>query len=147
METIVINSQNGFGPFIRICRRTETVNMSKGGFLFPAAKFLPSIIEEFEKDFLEPLSFPSKDYQEMIKQVALIHAELLFIHPFREGKGRTARLFVDLIALKSGFERFNFEKIDEKKMADYIAAVQSAADKNYEPMITLFKSLRNQDYF
>jgi cell filamentation protein len=121
--------------------------MSKGGFLFPAAKFLPSIIEEFEKDFLEPLSFPSKDYQEMIKQVALIHAELLFIHPFREGKGRTARLFVDLIALKSGFERFNFEKIDEKKMADYIAAVQSAADKNYEPMITLFKSLRNQDYF
>jgi hypothetical protein len=47
-----------------------------------------------------------------------------------------------LIALKSGFKRFNFGKITEKRMPEYIKAVQAAADKNYEPMITLFKSLK-----
>ena len=118
------------------------VNLSKGDFMFPAAKFLQSAANEFEKTFLESLPDSFENYKHLVKHLAPLHAELLFIHPFREGNGRTARLFVDLIALKSGFERFNFEKIDEKKMPDYIAAVQSAADKNYDPMTTLFKSLK-----
>ena len=117
------------------------VNLSKGGFMFPAAKFLPSAVEEFEKEFLALLPDKIEDYNKLIEYVAPLHAELLFIHPFRDGNGRTARLFVDLIALKSGFERFNFENITEKRMPEYIKAVQAAADKNYEPMITLFRSL------
>lgn len=83
----------------------------------------------------------------MINHVAPLHAELLFIHPFREGNGLTARLFADLIALKSGFDRFIFEKITEKRMPKYITAVQSAADKNYEPMIQLFRSLKKLNLF
>lgn len=90
---------------------------------------------------LNPLPDLFKDYQDLIEHVAPLHAELLFIHPFREGNGRTARLFSDLIALKRGFHRFNFEKITEKKMPEYIAAVQAAAEKNYKPMINLFRSL------
>lgn len=134
--------KTALGHLYEFAGELRQVNMSKGGFLFPAAKFLPSVIVEFEKEFLEPLSLSSKDYQELIMQVAPIHAELLFIHPFREGNGRSIRLFVDLIALKSGFERFNFEKITEKIMPEYIKAVQAASDINYEPMITLFKNLK-----
>ena len=119
------------------------VNLSKGGFMFPAARFLPSAVKEFEKEILEPLPDTFEDYEHLIEHVAPVHAELLFIHPFREGNGRTARIFVDLIALKSRFDRFNFEKITEKRMPEYIAAVQAAADKNYEPMIQLFRSLKN----
>lgn len=78
----------------------------------------------------------------MINYVAPIHAEILFIQPFREGNGRTARLLADLITLKSGFDRFNFEMITEKRMPEYITAVQAAADKNYSPMIQLFRSLK-----
>lgn len=118
------------------------VNLSKGGFLFPAARFLPSIVEEFDKGFLKPLPDTFADYEHLIEHVAPLHVELLFIHPFREGNGRTARLFADLIALKSGFERFSFEKITKKKMPVYISAVQAAADKNYDPMIQLFRSLK-----
>lgn len=110
--------------------------------MFPAAKFLSSAVEEFEKEFLKPLPDSFENYEELIEHVAPLHAELLFIHPFREGNGRTARLFVDLIAMKSGFERFNFEKITEKSMPEYIAAVQAAPDKNYEPMIQIFRSLK-----
>lgn len=133
--------KTAMGHLYEFAGKFRQVNISKGGFLFPAAKFLPTIIEEFEEEFLKTLSLSSENYQELIKQLAPLHSELLFIHPFREGNGRTARLFVDLIALKSGFKRFNFEKIGEKKMPEYIKAVQAAADKNYEPMILLFRSL------
>jgi len=76
------------------------------------------------------LPVPFEDYEHLVEQMAPLHAEFLFIHPFREGNGFT-RLCVDLIAVKSGFDRFNFKKMDEKKMPDYITAVQSAAYKNY----------------
>lgn len=107
--------KTAMGHLYEFAGKFRQVNISKGGFLFPAAKFLPTIIEEFEEEFLKTLSLSSENYQELIKQLAPLHSELLFIHPSREGNGRTARLFVDLIALKSGFKRFNFEKIGEKK--------------------------------
>lgn len=134
--------KTAFSHLYEFAGQLRQVNISKGGFMFPAAKFLPTAVEEFEIEFLKPLTDSFEDYEELIKHVAPLHAEFLFIHPFREGNGRTARLFVDLIAMKNGFERFNFEKITEKSMPEYIAAVQAAPDKNYEPMIQLFRSLK-----
>lgn len=117
------------------------VNMSKGGFAFPTAIFLSENIQEFETEFLNNLPKRLEGYEDLVKHVAPIHAELLFIHPFREGNGRTARLFADLIAAKFDFDKFKFEKITEKKMPEYIQAVQSATEKNYQPMIQLFRML------
>jgi cell filamentation protein len=115
--------------------------MSKGGFTFPTAKFLPTIIQEFETEFLNDLPKQIESYDELVQYVAPMHAELLFIHPFREGNGRTARLFADLIAVNFDFSKFKFEKITKKKMPEYIKAIQSAAEKNYQPMIQLFRML------
>ena len=108
----------------------RTVNMSKGGFAFPTAKFLPDTVQEFEKEFMDGEPDQVSSYEELIKIIAPIHAELLFIHPFREGNGRTARLFADLMAQKMGFNTFNFEEIPEERMPNYIKAVQAAAEKN-----------------
>ena len=80
---------------------------------------------------------------ELIELTAPAHAEFLFIHPFREGNGRTARLFSNLVALKHGYERFHFDKIKESRMNEYIKAVQSAAYKKYEPMKKLFRDLES----
>ncbi len=134
--------KTAFEHLYEFAGQLRQVNISKGGFMFAAAKFLPSAVEEFEKEFMSPLPDKIEDYGKLIEHVAPLHAELLFIHPFREGNGRTARFFADLIALKSGFDRFKFEKITEKRMPEYITAVQAAADKNYEPMIQLFRSLK-----
>jgi len=141
-ELLASIHKTALGHLFEFAGELRQVNLSKGGFMFPAAKFLQSAVNEFEVKFLKSLPDSFEDYKHLAEHIAPIHAELLFIHPFREGNGRTARLFVDLIALKNGFERFNFEKVDEKKMSDYIAAVQSAAYKNYKPMTTLFKSLK-----
>lgn len=141
-ELISSIHKTAFSHLYEFAGELRQVNISKGGFMFPAAKFLPSAVEEFEKEFLDPLPDSFKDYEHLIKHVGPLHAELLFIHPFREGNGRTSRLLADLIGLNRGFDRFNFEKITEKSMPEYIASVQAAAEKNYEPMIQLFRSLK-----
>jgi cell filamentation protein len=105
------------------------------------AQHLDSAINQFELDFLKSVPRQITDLETLISITARIHAEILFIHPFREGNGRTARLFVNLIALKKGFDRFNFECILDNRMSDYIFGVQAAADQNYDPMTQLFKNL------
>ncbi|MCH8559074.1 MAG: Fic family protein, partial [Balneolia bacterium] len=113
--------KTAFDHLYEFAGELRQVNLSKSGFMFPAAKFLPSSVQEFEKAFLKSLPDSFENYELLIEACAPLHAELLFIHPFREGNGRTARLFVDLVALKNGFERFDFGKLDELKMPDYIA--------------------------
>ncbi|MEX0680735.1 MAG: Fic family protein [Balneolales bacterium] len=111
------------------------------GFLFPAAQHLDNAIESYEQEFLKTIPKIISTETELIEIAAPIHAELLFIHPFREGNGRTARLFSNLVALKHGFDRFHFDVIKESRMPEYIKAVQLAAEKNYDPMKKLFRDL------
>lgn len=130
-----------FNHLYEFAGELRTVNMSKGGFTFPTAKFLPEIIHEFEVKFLGANLKLLDSYEELIQLAAPIHSELLFFHPFREGNGRTARLFADLMAIKTGFEKFNFENITEERMPEYIKAVQFATAKDDQPMIDLFRKL------
>ena len=122
------------GHLYSFAGKYRTVNMSKGGFLFPAAKFISQNMDNFENEIL--LSLPDKyeSNQSLIKDIAKVHGEFLFIHPFREGNGRTARVLANLMVRKQGYKGLNFEKITEKVFPEYVIAVQSVADKNYEPM-------------
>jgi cell filamentation protein len=140
-ELISSIHKTAFSHLYKFAGELRQVNLSKGGFMFPAAKFLPTAVKNFEKEFLNPIPNAFSSYEELVEQLAPMHAELLFIHPFREGNGRTARLFANILALKRGFERFNFDEITNKRMPEYIQAVQKAADRDYQPMIEIFKSL------
>jgi len=110
------------------------VNMAKGGFMFPTARFLPQIMDDFEKRFLSPLPNIYNSEEELIKDIAKVHAELLYIHPFREGNGRTARVLANLMAAKQGHDFLDLNKILENKFESYIKAVQAAANEDYVPM-------------
>lgn len=117
------------------------VNMTKGGFLFPTAKFLPTILHQFEEKVLKPLPNIYSDKETLINDIAKIHAELLFIHPFREANGRVARVLANLMAVKQGYDFLGFYKITQRQFQQYIHAVQSAADENYEPMRKIIRSI------
>ena len=56
--------------------------------------------------------------QELIIDIAKVHAELLLIHPFREGNGRTARILANLMSRKAGYGFLKFEKIDNHQFND-----------------------------
>ena len=70
-----------------------------------------------------------------------MHGELLFIHPFREGNGRTARLLANLMLEQQDHERLRWEMIDEAGFPRYVAAVQQSGLGNYKPMQALMRSL------
>ena len=110
------------------------VNLSKGGFAFPASSFLPETMIGFENEILLKLSNKYNSKEELVKDIAKAHAELLFIHPFREGNGRTARILANLMSRKQGYNALKFELITEKEFDNYVLAVQSSADKNYAKM-------------
>jgi cell filamentation protein len=124
----------GLGHLYSFAGKYRDVNISKGGFPFAAARFLPSSMELFENEILLKLPNQYDNKGELIKDIAMVHGELLFIHPFREGNGRTARILANLMARKQGFGSLMFEKIGEKEFELYVAAVQSAANKDYEKM-------------
>lgn len=63
---------------------------------------------------------------------AIAHHEMVKIHPFKDGNGRTARLLLNLILLKSGFPICNIRR-DERP--DYYNALSLADEGEYEPII------------
>ena len=117
----------------------RTVNMSKGGFLFPSAQFIPQNMITFEKEILNKLPNRYNDDEKLIDDVAKVHGELLFIHPFREGNGRTARVLANLMVRKQGHNGLHFERIDERIFPQYVNAVQMVAERNYKPMREIIK--------
>ena len=115
--------------------KLRTVNLSKGGFPFAAAKFLPETMQNFEKEILSGLKNTYKSREELIQDIAIVHGELLFIHPFREGNGRTARILANLMSRKAGYESLKYERVDKIAFEKYIVAVQNCAMKDYNKMI------------
>ena len=115
------------------------VNMSKGGFPFAASKFLPETMKSFDNEVLQRLPNKYSDKEELIKDIAIVHGELLVIHPFREGNGRTARMLANLMSRKQGFNSLQFEKVGTKEFEFYVAAVQKSAEKDYDKMIEFIK--------
>ncbi len=118
------------------------VNVSKDDFSFAMARHIPVLMKEFEEGPLKkytPCLF--KGDEEIIIAIAVVHAELMLIHPFREGNGRLGRLLAVLMALQAGLPGLDFTGIHGKKRKEYFAAVQSGLDQNYEPMKKVFSAV------
>ena len=115
----------------------RSVNMSKGGFVFPAARFIAENMTHFDQEILSRLPDQYTNKKKLIKDIALVHGELLFIHPFREGNGRTARILANLMARKQGYPGLDFSRIDFEK---YVVAVQQVAKRNYSWMEQIIAS-------
>jgi cell filamentation protein len=108
----------------------RTVIISKGGFLFAAPNYISRLMRTLEKKYLAkytPCYFHSDE--ELAYALGVVHIELILIHPFREGNGRTARLLADLMSLQSDRPPLNFISIDhtqnETGFNRYIQAIQA----------------------
>lgn len=117
------------------------VNLSKGGFPFAAAKYLPQTMENFNIEYLSKLPNTYDNVDSLILDIARVHGELLFIHPFREGNGRTARILANLMCRKQGYHSLRFENVDKAAFDLYVSAVQSAAARDYSLMTDFIKSI------
>ena len=97
---------------------------------------------QFERDVLQrhtPCNF--EDRPDVIRALAETHAELILIHPFREGNGRVARVLSTLMALQAGLPLLDFGRIAGEEKQAYFAAVRAGLDRNYKPMERLFAEI------
>ena len=118
------------------------VNISKGGFTFAMAAQVSRLMAEFERDVLAqytPCNFNNRD--DVIEALAITHCELVLIHPYREGNGRTSRLLATLMALQAGLPLLDFSGITGKSKQAYFIAVQAGLGRDYEPMKNIFKKV------
>lgn len=88
------------------------MNISKGGFKFAAAEFLPETLGQIEK-----MSEDSFD------QIIDKYVEMNVAHPFREGNGRTTRIWLDLILKRSLKKCVDWSQINKK---EYLAAMEQS---------------------
>ena len=135
--------REALGHLYDFAGRLRTVDMSKSGFMFAASRFLPQTMSAFEREYLDALSVREwNDVGPLVEHLAELHAELLYIHPFREGNGRVIRLFTKLIFLAKTGDELDFELITkDKNFVRYVAAVQQASRKEYDLMKALFREM------
>src|SRR5436853_313396 len=70
----------------------RSVNIAKGEFMFAAAAQVPRLMQQFERGPLcqyTPCRVISAE--EQAEAIAIVHAEFVLVHPFREGNGRCGR--------------------------------------------------------
>lgn len=120
----------------------RSVNVVKGTFMFAAANQVPRLMQEFERGQLREFTpCRSAIAQEQANALAVVHAELILIHPFREGNGRCARLLATLMGLQAGLPALDYGGIRGPAKRRYIAAVHAALDRDYAPMTTVFRGV------
>jgi cell filamentation protein len=118
------------------------VNIAKGAFMFAAAIQIPRLMQDLERGPLReytPCSFDTIAAQ--ATALAIVHTELILIHPFRDGNGRCARLLAMLMGLQAGLPALDFGGIRGAKKREYIAAVHAGLSRDYNPMTKIFREV------
>lgn len=96
----------------------RTVNIAKGNFRFAPVMYLQAALENIEK-------MPQSTFDEIIEK----YVEMNIAHPFREGNGRSTRIWLDLILKTELNLVVDWNKIDKE---DYLLAMERSPIKDIE---------------
>ena len=108
------------------------VNIAKGNFRFIPLAYLEEAVKNIEK-------MPQSIYEEIIEK----YVEMNIAHPFREGNGRSTRIWLDLILKKELNVVVDWRKIDK---TDYLLAMERSPIKDIEIKELLKQSLTDKIY-
>ena len=106
------------------------VNIAKGNFRFTPLAYLEESVKNIEK-------MPQSTYEEIIEK----YVEMNIAHPFREGNGRSTRIWLDLILKKELNLVVDWSKVDK---TDYLLAMERSPIKDIEIKELLKQSLTDR---
>ncbi|MGQ4006537.1 Fic family protein [Francisellaceae bacterium CB300] len=106
------------------------VNISKGNFRFAPVTYLVPAISNIEK-------MPQSNFDEIVEK----YVEMNVAHPFREGNGRSMRIWLDLIFKTEIKKVVDWNSIDRD---DYLFAMQRSPVKDTEIKLLLKNALTNE---
>ena len=108
--------------------KARTVDISKGT-IFCLVQFIePQFDDLYRKLKREKFLSDISDKKEMSKRLAFYLGEINMIHPFREGNGRTQRIYIEQLCLNNGRFEIDFTEVTTEEMV--IASVRSANVSN-----------------
>lgn len=110
--------------------KIRTENIAKNNFRFASAMYLEKALKEIDK-------MPQSNFDEIIEK----YIEMNIAHPFREGNGRSTRIWLDAILKKEIGKVIDWSKINKQ---DYLLAMERSPIKNLEIKTLLKEALTNQ---
>lgn len=110
--------------------KIREVNIAKGNFRYAAAMYLKDVLESID-------SMPQDTFDNIIKK----YIEMNIAHPFREGNGRSTRIWLDMILKKELGKVIDWSKIDRE---EYLLAMERSPIKDTEIMVLLKGALTDK---
>lgn len=108
------------------------VNISKGNFRFAPLMYLETALDNIDK-------MPQSTFDEIVEK----YVEMNIAHPFREGSGRSMRIWLDLIFKAELGQVIDWSKVDKE---DYMLAMERSPIKDIEIKHVLKGALTNEIY-
>jgi len=123
------------GPIYSWAGEYRGVNIGKGGFQFAHAPLIPRLMAELERGALcQHTPCQGANDPDAARALAEVHAELILVHPFRDGNGRLARILALLMALQAGLPPLDFSPMTGRGKRAYIAGIHAAMNRDYAPL-------------
>ena len=110
--------------------KIRTVNLSKGNFRFAPLMYLETAIKNVDK-------MPQNTFDEIVEK----YVEMNIVHPFREGNGRSMRIWLDMMLKKQIGQVVDWSKIEKE---DYLMAMERSPIKDIEIKYILNAALTDQ---
>lgn len=107
-----------FEDIYELAGKIRTVNISKGNFRFVPVMYLEASLKNIE-------AMPQATFDEIIEK----YVEMNIAHPFRDGNGRSTRIWLDLILKKELNVVVDWSKVDKE---DYLLAMERSPIKDVE---------------
>lgn len=110
--------------------KIREVNISKGDFRFASLMYLEQALQSIDK-------MPQGNFDEIIEK----YVEMNVAHPFREGNGRSTRIWLDLILKKEIKQVIDWNLVDKE---EYLSAMQRSVVKDLEIKSLLKQALTDK---
>ena len=105
-------------------------NIAKGNFRFASVMYLEEVLTKIDE-------MPQNNFENIIKK----YVEMNIAHPFRDGNGRSTRIWLDMILKKEIGKVVDWSKVDKE---EYLLAMERSPIKDLEIKILLESALTNQ---
>ena len=119
-----------FGDIYDFAGELRTVNIAKGNFRFAPLMYLQAALENIDK-------MPQSTFDEIVEK----YVEMNIAHPFREGNGRSTRIWLDHILKNKIGKVVDWSKVDKE---DYLLAMERSPIKDVEIKVLLKGALTDE---
>ena len=119
-----------FSEIYEFAGQVRTVNLAKGNFRFAPVMYLEAALKNVE-------AMPQSTFDEIIEK----YVEMNIAHPFREGNGRSTRIWLDLMLKKELHKVVDWSLVDKN---DYLLAMERSPIKDIEIKYILKEALTDE---